>query len=75
VFGSLGKGGVRVPRQKHLANEPMLHHDPVQFRESCRQSGVAMRRMILSVFGGLLAAVSLISPTHAVKPVIEPESQ
>jgi hypothetical protein len=31
--------------------------------------------MILAVFGGLLAAVSLISPTHAVKPVIEPESQ
>jgi hypothetical protein len=27
------------PRQKHLANEPVLHHDPVQFRESCRQSG------------------------------------
>ena len=32
------------------------------------QSGVAMRRMILSVFGGLLAAALLISPAHAVKP-------
>jgi hypothetical protein len=37
------------------------------------QSGVAMRRMILSVFGGLLAAALLISPAHAVKPVIVPQ--
>ena len=32
-----------------------------------------MRRMILSVFGGLLAAALLISPAHAVKPVIVEE--
>jgi hypothetical protein len=62
-------------RQKHLANEPMPHHHPVQFRESLRQSGVAMRRMILSVSGELLAAALLISPAHAVKPVIVPQSQ
>jgi hypothetical protein len=63
----------RRSRQKHLANELMPHHHPVQFRESCRQSGVAMRRIILSVFGGLLAAALLISPAHAVKPVIVEE--
>ena len=57
------------------ANELMPHHHPVQFRESCRQSGVAMRRIILLVFGGLLAAALLISPAHAVKPVIVPQSQ
>jgi hypothetical protein len=65
----------RRRRQKHLANEPMPHHHPVQFRESCRQSGVVMRRMILSVFGGLLAAALLISSAHAVKPVIVLQSQ
>jgi hypothetical protein len=32
-----------------------------------------MRRIILSVFGGLLAAALLISPAHAVKPVIVEE--
>jgi hypothetical protein len=63
------------PPTEHLANEPMPHHHPVQFRESCRQSGVAMRRMILSVFGGLLVAALLISPAHVVKPVIVPQSQ
>jgi hypothetical protein len=31
--------------------------------------------MILSVFGGLLAAALLISRAHAVKPVIVPQSQ
>jgi hypothetical protein len=31
--------------------------------------------MIPSVFGGLLAAALLISPAHAVKPVIAPRSQ
>ena len=35
--------------------------------------GVAMRRIILWVFGGLLAAALLISPAHAVKPVIVEE--
>jgi hypothetical protein len=65
----------RRRRQKHPANEPMPHHHRVQFRESCRQPGVAMRRMILSVFGGLLAAALLISPAHAVKPVNIPQSQ
>ena len=32
-----------------------------------------MRRIILSVFGGLLAATLLISPAHAVKPIIVEE--
>jgi uncharacterized protein (DUF2147 family) len=29
----------RRRRQKYLANEPMPHHHPVQFRESCRAIG------------------------------------
>jgi hypothetical protein len=36
-------------------------------------TGVEMRKVLLSIFGGLLAAALLISPAHAVKPVIVAE--
>ena len=51
----------------------MPHHRPVQLGESWRQTGVEMRKVLLLVFGGLLAAVLLISPAQAVKPIIVEE--
>jgi hypothetical protein len=54
----------------------MPHHHQVQFGESCRAIGGGNAKDdSFGLFGGLLVAALLISPAHAVKPVIVPQSQ